>query len=246
MSIRRAAETRLPFCSIAIVLSLTASAQSTSFDVISIKPNTTLSNFAANPPLRGGRLHYTNVTVKEMLSVAYPVDLLHMSGGPAWLDTDHYDVEATTTEQPVSEERYREMVRSVLSDRFKLAVRYETQVQPIYALVPDRKGAKLKPAPDGLDRRKVTATHFESPGITMAKLAESLTFIVGREVVDKTGLAGKFDVRLDYRRDNGAADPDGPPSIFTAVQEQLGLRFESQKGPVQVLIIEHAEKPTEN
>ena len=221
-------------------------AQSASFDVISIKRNTSLSGFAANPPLRGGRLKYTNVTVKEMLSVAYPVDLLHMSGGPSWLDNEHYDVEATTTEQSVSEDRYREMVRSMLEDRFSLAVRYETQIQPIYALVPDKKGVKLKPAPDGADRRRVSATHLESPGITMPKLAETLTFAVGREVVDKTGLSGKFEVKLDYRSPNAPADSDSLPSIFNALQEQLGLRLDPQRGPVQVLLIEHADRPSEN
>ncbi len=161
-------------------------AQPASLEVVSIKRNTSLSGFAANPPLKGGRLKYTNVTVKEMLSVAYPVDLLHMSGGPSWLDNEHYDVEATTTEQTVSEERYREMVRAMLADRFQLAVRYETQVQQIYALSPDKKGLKLKATPEGADRRVVSATHMESAGLTMPKLAEMLTFAVGREVVDKS------------------------------------------------------------
>ncbi len=221
-------------------------AQPASLDVVSIKRNTSLSGFAANPPLKGGRLKYTNVTVKEMLSVAYPVDLLHMSGGPSWLDNEHYDVEATTTEQTVSEERYREMVRAMLADRFQLAVRYETQVQQIYALSPDKKGLKLKATPEGADRRVVSATHMESASLTMPKLAEMLTFAVGREVIDKTGLAGKFEVKLDYRPANAPEDTDGLPSIFNALQEQLGLRLEPQRGPVQVLVIEHAERPKEN
>ena len=233
------------------------------FDVVSIRRNNTSSNFAANPPLRGGRLKYTNVTLKEMLTVAYPVDLLHIRGGPGWTDGERYDVGAISSESSVSGQRYRQMVQTMLADRFQLVTHFEQQQETIYYLSVDKKGLRLKETPDGAcvpvtpdkplpppdkycGRYLAAQRHFEGTGIKMAKLAEVLTFVVEGHVVDRTGVAGMFDVRLDYTSPDDPPILDGPPSIFTALPDQLGLRLEPAKGLVDVLVIDHVTRPSEN
>jgi uncharacterized protein (TIGR03435 family) len=233
------------------------------FDVVSVRRNNTSSTFAANPPLRGGRLKWANVTLSEMLTVAYPVDLLHIRGGPGWADEENYDVEAISTESSVSDQRYRQMVQAMLADRFQLTTHFEQRQETVYYLSIDKKGLRLKKTTDGTcvpvtpdkplppadracGRYPVTQRqHFEGIGMKMAKLAEVLTFVVGSPVIDRTGLAGMFDVRLDYAPPD---DPslDGPPSIFTALPDQLGLRLEPAKGPVNVLVIDHVARPSAN
>jgi uncharacterized protein (TIGR03435 family) len=238
-------------------------ASPTGFDVVSIRRNNTSSTLAANPPLRGGRLKWTNVTLREMLTVAYPVDLLHIRGGPGWADDERYDVEAISTESSVSDQRYRQMVQAMLADRFQLTFHFEQRQETIYYLSIDKKGPHLKKNPDGTcvpvspdkplppadqacGRYPVTQRqHFEGIGMKMAKLAEVLTFVVGSPVIDRTGLVGMFDVRLDYAPPD---DPsvDGLPSIFTALPDQLGLRLEPAKGPVNVLVIDLVARPSKN
>ena len=233
------------------------------FDVVSIKRNNTSSKFAANPPLRGGRMKYTNVTLMEMVTVAYPVDLLHIRGGPRWAEDERYDVEATSSESSVSGQRYRQMVQAMLAERFQLTAHFEQRQETIYYLSVDKKGLRLKETPDGAcvpvtpdkplpppdkycGRYLASQRHFEGFGMRMAKLAEVLTFVVESHVIDRTGLAGIFDVRLDYAPPDDPPVPDGPPAIFTALPEQLGLRLEPAKGPVDVLVIDHVSRPSEN
>ena len=234
------------------------------FDVVSVRRNNTSSNFAANPPLRGGRMRYTNVTLTEMLTVAYPVDLLHIRGGPRWAENERYDVEATTSESSVSDQRYRQMVQAMLAERFQLTAHFEQRKETIYYLSVDKKGLRLKETPEGAcvpvtpDKPVpppdkycgrypvVQRGHFEGIGMRMEKLAEVLTFEVGSPVIDRTGLTGLFDVRLDYTLPDDPAAPDGPPSLFTALPDQLGLRLEPTKGPVDVLVIDRVSRPSEN
>jgi uncharacterized protein (TIGR03435 family) len=239
-------------------------ANPTGFDVVAVRRNNTSSNFAANPPLRGGRLKWTNVTLKEMLTVAYPVDLLHIRGGTGWAGEERYDVEAISSEASVSDQRYRQMVQGMLADRFQLTTHFERRQETVYFLAIDKKGLRLRETPEGAcmpvtpdkplppadkacGRYPVTQRqHFAGIGMKMPKLAEVLTFAVGSPVIDRTGLAGMFDVRLDYARPDDSPVPDGPPSIFTALPDQLGLRLEPAKGPVDVLVIDHVTRPSGN
>jgi len=269
--------------SVAIVVTTLAQAQtplsSPAFDVVSIKPNTTLPIIMETPPPTGGRLNFTRATLKAMLGIAYQVKQLEIEGGPQWISTDRYDVAATTTRVPLSAELYRVMLQNLLQDRFKLAVHRETREKTIFGLVADKRGPRLPPAkegscaaitpgqatsaPSGPMRApcggfNVTQTHMEGAGVTTGQVAEALSNIVGRPVLDKSGATGKFDVSLDFTRESTvfrvpAAAPDSTvsadgvaPSIFTALQEKLGLRLESQKGQTEVLVIDHAEKPSEN
>ncbi len=153
------------------------------------------------------------------------------------------------------------------AERFQLVTHFEERQETIFHLVIDKKkgcGSGLKATPDGAcvpvvpegpppppDRfcgryPVVQRQHFEGIGMKMGKLAEMLTFVLGNEVIDRTGLTGMFDVQLDYARPDDPILLDGPPSIFTALPEQLGLTLETAKGPVNVLVIDRAERPSEN
>src|SRR6185312_13644003 len=118
------------------------------FDAISIRKGDGVT-MSANPPIKDGRIKFTDVTIKDILSVAYPVDFLHMFGGPAWVNNEKYDVEAVTDNVPVSTERYHQMLRTMLAERFRLALHEETRQERIYALETDGKGLKLKPTAQG-------------------------------------------------------------------------------------------------
>jgi uncharacterized protein (TIGR03435 family) len=235
------------------------------FDVVSVRRSDPASaSLAANPPVRNGRLKYTHVSLYAMLTEAFPVDWLHIRGGSSWAENEAYDVEAITSELSVPAARYREMVQAMLAERFHLVTHFEERQETLYHLVIDKKGLRLKATPEGScfpvvpdgpppppDRfcgryPVVQRQHFEGIGMRMAKLAEMLTFVVGNEVIDRTGLVGMFDVQLDYARPDDPNVPDGPPSIFTALPEQLGLTLEPAKGPVKVLVIDRAERPSEN
>ena len=156
-----------------------------------------------------------------------------------------------------------ERLRALLADRFQLVVHKETKEQPIYALVMSKSGAKLKEAKVVEGARQgmsMNRGRLEAMAAPMEMLGATLSNVTGRPVVDKTGLTGKYDFVLEWTPDAGAdaraqgfgdginepAPAPGGPTIFTALQEQLGLRLESQKGPVQNIVIDRVEKPSEN
>lgn len=154
------------------------------------------------------------------------------------------------------------MFQQLLADRFKLTVHWETRELPVYALVVAKNGPKLHASkePDGASGTSAGNGQFTAGGVTLAEMAGALTQELsqelGRVVVDRTGISGRYDVSLKWTPDNGealsggtggaASPPDSGLSIFTAIQEQLGLKLESTKGPVQVLVIDRVELPSEN
>jgi uncharacterized protein (TIGR03435 family) len=256
----------------AILVSLDALGQSPStsarFDVISIRENVSGGNREETPPLQNGRLRFTNVTVQGVLSLAYPFDPPDMKGGPDWVRIGggtHYDIQATTEVRVATEEIYHQLLQTMLADRFQLRVHQETTERPVYALVPDRKGMKLKttdPSSCVPASPEVTVTpngtacgrpyqfngrHFEGIGMTTATLARFLGLYTGRPVIDRSGHEGMIDIQIDFTPANRISnDPDGPPSIFDALPEQLGLRLQPERGSVGVLVIDRVERPSEN
>ncbi|PWT82980.1 MAG: hypothetical protein C5B57_07775 [Blastocatellia bacterium] len=323
------------------------------FEVASIKPNKSGSNMVqiGGPP---GRFTATNVTLAMLIRQAYGLQNSQLVGGPAWVNSDRFDIVAKAegspefgffTQQNASPSRTQLMMRSLLGDRFKLAVHNESRELPIYALLPARTDGRLGPqlsksavdcaaeaargrgpaGPGGPKRDTGRGVDGQTPGgrgqpddrgsvpygsgdrprcglrigpgtlsgggVVLSQLATTLSIWVNRIVVDKTGLAGTFDVDLKWTPDQmpasgflggpgsgvpgpGAAgagassvglgtagtgrgspaagapalppiDPSSP-SIFTAVQEQLGLKLDSQRGPVDVLVIDHVEPPSED
>jgi uncharacterized protein (TIGR03435 family) len=265
-------------CAIAISVVSYASAQSKSFEVASVKSNRSGDINMGAMAQPGGRFLARNVPVRFLISAAYDLkDFQIVSSNFSWVDTDRYDIVAKAPDgTPNGFDHLKPMVRSLLISRFKLATHNETRDQPIYELVPTKSGLKLLPAkdttctvPDPKNQRPRELTPFcdnirtgkgvvEGHGILMPRLAATLSDILGRSVIDKTGSHALFDLHLEFEPDEVIADgiptPAGQPtpntnlqkpSIFTVLQ-QYGLRLENGKGPVQVLVIDHVEQPSEN
>jgi uncharacterized protein (TIGR03435 family) len=237
--------------------------------------------------------------------LAYGVTDSQISGGPGWLNSEKFDIEAKADDSSIAEpwklseeqrklaqDRSKRMLQALLADRFKLTLHRETKELPVYALVVAKNGPKIQQAStdelrpanakEPQDFRKGPPNGpilkgrglFMRPGqltgtaAPLTLLAETLSNQpeLGRIVLDKTGLQGNYDFTLKWALDerqnqmfrgpgdggkegpgsDNAPPPDSGPSLFTAIQEQLGLKLESQKGPVEILIIDGAERPSEN
>ncbi len=221
------------------------------FEVATIKPSPPQAPGRTSTQMSSDshRLSFTNVNLKEVIGKAYKVQLYQIEG-PGWLETERFDI-AATLPAGASGLQVPEMLQGLLADRFKLGFHRETRELPIYNLVIAKSGPKLKPseAETGItSNSNGTHWHVTSKG-SMRRFAEFLTDEVGRPVVDKTGLTGSFDLTLDWSVDDSTTrnDTETGPSIFTALQEQLGLKLESGKGPVETIVVDRAERaPTDN
>ena len=238
------------------------------FEVASIKLNKSESG-SSHSSFDHGRYSATNEGIKGLIQYgAYGTPGPQIEGGPAWLASERFDIEAKVDDATAvkmeklgPEERSqmkRQLIEQLLADRFMLAVHWETRELPVYALVRAKVGAKLTRSSDtsGSSGTSSNLGHLKASGVTMARLAETLTGIlyreVGRVVVDRTGLEGRYDLTLEWSPEDGSSssasnDSQSPgPSIFTALEEQLGLKLESSKGPVKTLVIDRVEQPSEN
>jgi uncharacterized protein (TIGR03435 family) len=222
------------------------------FEAASIKPNTSLSGHASSH-VTNGEVIMRNVSLESCIQFAYRIAEGRLFG-PNWLSTTRFDIIA----KPPSgspRDQYREMMQALLADRFKLFIHHESRMLPAFALVVGKTGAKMQKGEPGGPHVDVENTKLTGTGMTMANLAETLSRHVDRPVVDKTGLDGFFDLHLEWSPEektsdeksaSGAPPPPGP-SIFTAVQEQLGLRLQAEKLPIDVIVVDHVERlPTEN
>ncbi len=228
-----------------------------------------------------GRLDYTNVSLRDIIRAAFKVRNDQISG-PDWLSSERYIIAAkfpagaTKADVPA-------MLQTLLADRFKLAFHKDSKVVSIYALVQAKGGAKLQPAdtPGGMRMMMGPKGRHLTGKVTLAQLADALSNMEDRPVLDMTELKGAFDIDLEFTSENGpegmrqgmpgpgpglgpgpgqGPGQGGPagegrphdenadaPSLFTALQEKLGLRLEPRKAPVDLYVIDHAEKaPTEN
>ena len=240
----------------------------TSYSVASIKPNKSADNRFMMRPLPDGGLTATGVTLKMLVTYAYNVQAYQVSGGPNWMNSDRWDVEARTEGDPqtVSREQSAALLRGMLEDRFQVKVHREAKQMPTYALVVAPSGPKLKePTEDPADTRPLARFGFGSGRFvnsSMGSLAYQLSSELGRSVANRTGLNGRYDFELKWtpapgdgglealglppQVDAPAAADSSAPTIFTALQEQLGLKLESTRGPVDVLTVQRAERPSEN
>jgi uncharacterized protein (TIGR03435 family) len=220
------------------------------FDVASVKPAAGRSvDFRVLP---GGRLHISCLTLNEILRQAYAVERYQIAGGPAWLDTDSYDIEAKAEGEPTKEQMLT-MVQALLADRFSLRIHRESKEGNVYALTVAKGGHKLTP-PTGdtafiglyrYDPASEPGVHYSLAGkrATLAMIANHLSQVLRRPVIDRTGIEGEFGFKVDYAVDD---NPDSGSSLPSAVQEQLGLKLEAAKGPVEMLLVDRAEKPSAN
>jgi uncharacterized protein (TIGR03435 family) len=262
----------------------TAQTAGPKFDEASIKPATPGPGFLFGVrPMPGSRISATNVTLKMLIQRAYDLQDFQISGGQEWIETARYNIEAKP-DSPAGPNEWKEMLKNLLAERFHLALHRETKQLPVYALALAKKHGKLGPGmveskDGGCVARDPSKPGPQDPGqppfcgnvlgglsqltgtaATPGDIAPMLSVYVGREVLDKTGLTGKYDITLKFTPDEnqlarwrmpGApplpapADASGP-SLFTALQEQLGLKLEPQKAPVDILVIDRAEKPSEN
>jgi uncharacterized protein (TIGR03435 family) len=225
------------------------------FEVATIKPAATSSDGHTHinyPP--NDRFGATNITLLSLMQWAYGIPEKQILNGPAWLASSRFDIQAEadigdrmkslTSEQ--GNEMKRLMVQSLLAERFQLKLHSETRILPSYDLVLIRAGSKLQQSETSGKSIGVGRTHFNGEGLGMTSIAEELSKITGRVVVDKTGLTGRYDFKLLWSADDAEATDGDPPTLFTAIQEQLGLKLESAKEPVPVLIIDHVDQPTPN
>ena len=204
-----------------------------------------------------GGLRTINTTVLSLIEWAYEIPEDRLQGVPAWAASEHYDVAFTPAEPETAELRIAnaaEMARRtrnwqrlqrVLQDRFQLVLRQETRELPIYALVQDKNGAKLSHTDSEKSSFLIQGGHVAATAQMVSRLPEFLEKEVGRPVIDKTALTGMFNFTLDWDPNESAGSTE-KPALVTALREQLGLRLESEKGPVQVYVVEKIEQPTEN
>jgi uncharacterized protein (TIGR03435 family) len=266
------------------------------FEVASVKPNKSVDG-RRNASFAPGRFSQTNVTVRQLLQMAYSrraFDVRVITGGPDWIDADRFDITARV-DGPLETLYLPDgkgspglaylMLRTLLADRFRVAIHTETRTLPVYALVMARRDSRPGPQlhrsavdcaaalaamaatvattgrPAPLDPGQGPPCsigprpgHLTGNAVTLSQLADVLSSSVSRAVVDRTGLTGAFDLQLDWTPDQFAAVPDAASatnrstdsnvSIVTALQEQLGLKLKPARAPVDVLVVDRAERPT--
>lgn len=244
----------MKFSAIALAATLaaagvTAQSPSPAFEVASIKRNATGSLNANAARVAGDRYRAENVTLISLLRVAYAVQEFQIAGHPAWADVDRFDIDAKM-EAGANSRDWPLMLQRLLADRFKLAAHRESRDGPIYTLVVGSSGPRLtaaepsKRANPGGDF-SASPTQIVGTGVSMAELAMRLSRSIGVAVVDGTGLTGAFDVKLTWPVDDRfvGRGASASPTIFTAIQEQLGLRLQAGRGPVDMLVVDRAERP---
>lgn len=259
------------------------------FEVASIKLDTS-GVPRHNVRLLPGGLHTENASVRLLMQSGYGLQDFQVVGGPRWMDSDGYNIEAKA-QGSASKSQIRLMLQSLFEDRFHLKAHRETKELPSYTLIPAKGGARLpRPKDVGCRNYDASPLSPQNPqdarpalrsppcghpvtlvyasgaivqggDLPMVEFVKMLSEIVGRPIIDRTGVLENFDVHLEFYPDEATVgirtprrtgDPDGPadpgakPSIMIALEEQLGLKLESTKGPVEILVIDHVERPTEN
>ena len=226
-----------------LLIAITVIAQpQPAFEIASIKPTdpSNVGNQMFSQP--GGRFRGINATLKSLIRYAYDVDDEQIIGASGWMESAGYDIAAKASDPNAAD--LRPMVRTLLADRFHLQFHNATRELPIYILSVSKAGAKLT----AVDKAGIGVGggkgRLNGKGADMATLARVLRARLGRVVYDRTGIEGFFDFQVNFAPDDSVnADT---PSIFTALQEQLGLKLETQKGAVDVIIVDHADKPSDN
>jgi uncharacterized protein (TIGR03435 family) len=222
------------------------------FEVASIRPSDP-SHVGSQIFFRGETFIAVTATLKDLVALAYDVRNDLTFGAPSWNDSEKFDVSAKTG--PIaSSDQAKLMLQGLLEERFRLKLHRETRELPIYVLRVGKSGPKLKEVGAlgrGIRPGKGNLAGF---GVPLSLLANVLSRQLGRSVVDQTGLTAYYDFAMEWSDDDSqSVAPDATaltdsirPSIFTAIQEQLGLKLEAQKGPVDVLVIDYAAKPSDN
>lgn len=226
-----------------------------SFAVATIKPHDPASNRQGFDAV-GDRYGIHGQTIVSLMMFAYAIDKHQIVDTPDSARIDRFDIEGTTdTPGEPSLHQQQEMLQKLLADRFGLRFHREKREIPVYIIQIAKGGPKLTPAahPE-LEADQNASTHGSSTEVTVTITSASMQdFILGmqfffeRPLVDQTGITGKYDITLRYTHDEtNATDPNAPPGLFTAIQEQLGLKLEPTKAMTDVFVIDHVERPSAN
>jgi uncharacterized protein (TIGR03435 family) len=221
-----------------------------SFEAATVKPSQAPPGSSSGIVEDKGRIVGTNVTLRRCIRGAYDLPETLIVGGSKWVDEERFDIQAVAG-RPAGGDDLMAMLRTLLADRFHLVVHRETRDISGYALVLGKDGLKAAESAPGTGASdSARRGSLDSKASTMKNLAQKLSDALRAPVVDFTGLAGKYDVNLTWNpEDLAAASATKPsaelsgPSIFTALQEQLGLKLESRKVPVEVIVIDSATMP---
>ncbi len=232
------------------------------FEVATIKPSRP-DQQGKGITMRGRQLATLNTSLSDLIAFSYGVHARQITNGPEWLEKDKYDLTAKPDgEGQPNEKQLKTMIQKLLADRFKLSFHPDKKELQVYALIVGKTGAKLTRS--GGDPNGLPGLFFRGLGnlpvqnATMADLAGVMQgAVLDRPVVDQTGISGRYDFTLTWTPDEsqfgglGVKVPPPPdnataPGLFEAIQEQLGLKLESTKAPVEILVVDRAEKPTEN
>lgn len=223
------------------------------FEVASIKVNHSGAVQSRGVNIEGSRIVGENLSLQTLIVEAYGVLDFQIEGGPKWMDSDRFDIQATTGRaETVTMSELQPLLRGLLADRFHLIAHFEAKERQTYVLLVDKGGPKLHGS-EGTPAQSMSAANprgltgtakMTGDGVTMGALAYRIALQVpfaGRTVVDKTGLTGFYDFTLEWE-----AGEDAEASILRGLREQLGLRLSSEKAAVKVLVIDSAERPAEN
>ena len=242
---------------------------SLSYDVVSIKVSHALNFNNQSMTMLDTTLTMENIAMKTLIKNAYGIREGLITGLPAWTNSSRYDISAKVIDgdpklyKDLTQAQRRTLIANLLADRFSLKAHIEDKMLPMYELVLAKDGpsfkesAPLPPADPGKPMEKEegrvssSQRHFDGEGVKMSRLSGDLEEVVDRNVFDMTGLKGRYDLHLRWTPNDAPTaalsdTSDPPPNIFTALQEQLGLKLVPAKGPVPTLVIDRIERPTEN
>jgi uncharacterized protein (TIGR03435 family) len=234
---------------------VSAQTSAPAFEVATIKPAAPSPDGHTHinyPP--GDNFSAINITLLDLMQWAYNMPEKQILNGPSWLGSTRFDIQAkAASADPIKalpsaqdHELKRRMLQALFAERFHLKLHQETRALPAYDLVQAKGGSKLQLTKSDGKTTRVGRSYFNGQGLTTAIIAEQLSLITGRIVVDKTNLADSYNLKLQWTPDDAPATSNSAPSFFTAMQEQLGLKLESAKEAVPVLVIDHVELPTSN
>ncbi|HEY4084393.1 MAG TPA: M56 family metallopeptidase [Bryobacteraceae bacterium] len=253
----RARKLLLAFAAVAGIAVPIAIGQQTAapkFEVASIRANHLGSTSSDLGPPVGNRFTARNIYIKILMRVAYNVQDFQIVGAPDWTETERFDIQATANRSNVNRDEYRQLLQSLLTERFGLSAHRETRDAPVFLLTTASGGSKLKEsecAKDAAPNACQTAERTDRGSlrghfVPMSELCSVLESITGRPVLDRTNLAGKYEIDLKWVPGLAESDDLTGPSLTTAIEEQLGLKLQSGKGPVSMLVVDHVERPSEN
>ena len=234
--------------------------RSLTFGVASIKPTPAADQETKWGPEPGGRFSASGTTLKQLIAVSYGVQEYQISGGPKWMATDRWSIEAKVAgfKGRFNRQQLAQVMKALLADRFQLRTHPRTKNLPVYLLVLSKYGPKLRAPSEQSSTIDFGRGFVNGKSVSMDLLARALSMVLERPVVNQTGLSGEYEVHLKWLPDpepgntppGEPADPPDPDSrlapIFTAVQSELGLRLNAARGPAEIVEILEAKRPSEN